>query len=174
MSRNWRKAAPEGNSPVPQQNEFGPNQLTLADVYQLFEDRLDRQWNRMKSHLDECTEKIIETRQRSASLEQGVQQPRLAFEAFVKSNKKTRKRTEGAAAAEREIGVDISPAQVDTDPIRLTSFGEDSTGPPPLVCTRDDALGDDSAAAPKPCHPWRCVRQQPPMAYSPPAQPLKQ
>ena len=69
----------------------------------------------------------------------------------MKSNKKTRKLTKGAAAAERVIDVDISPAQVDIDLIRLTSFGEDSTGPPPLLCTRDDALGDDGAAAPKLC-----------------------
>ena len=31
MPRNWSKAVPEGNGPVPQQEEFGPDQPTLAD-----------------------------------------------------------------------------------------------------------------------------------------------
>ena len=33
----------------------------------------------------------------------------------------------------------------------LTSFGDDSTGPPALSCSRDDALVDKDTAAPKPC-----------------------
>ena len=68
MPRNWSKAVPEGNDPV-RQPEFGPDQPMLADVYQLFEESLDRQLNRMKSHFDELAEKMLETRQRSASLD---------------------------------------------------------------------------------------------------------
>ena len=41
--------------------------------------------------------------------------------------------------------------EVDPDPICLASFGVDYTGPPAHPCTRDDALVDNSAAAPKPC-----------------------
>ena len=67
------------------------------------------------------------------------------------SDKKTLKRPKGADAAERVIGVDNSFAQVDTGPIRLTSFSEDSNGPPALPCSRNDALVDEGAAAPKPC-----------------------
>ena len=33
----------------------------------------------------------------------------------------------------------------------LTRFGDDSTGPSALFCTRNDALIDNSAASPKPC-----------------------
>ena len=33
----------------------------------------------------------------------------------------------------------------------LTSFGDDSTGPPALPCSRDDALVDNGAEAPKSC-----------------------
>ena len=43
-------------------------------------------------------EKTRETRQRLAGLEQDARQPRLAMEADVASDKKTRKRTEDAAA----------------------------------------------------------------------------
>ena len=41
MPRNWSKSVPEGNDPVPQQKEFGPDQPTLVDVHQL---------NLVKSH----------------------------------------------------------------------------------------------------------------------------
>ena len=54
-------------------------------------------------------------------------------------------------AADRVISGDSSSAQVDPDPMCLTSFGYDSTGPPALPCSRDDVLGDKGAAAPKPC-----------------------
>ena len=33
----------EGNGPVPQREEFGSDESTLADVYRLFEERFDRQ-----------------------------------------------------------------------------------------------------------------------------------
>ena len=49
------KTVPEGNGPVPQQDAFGSNQLTLADVYRMFEERLDSQLNRAKSRFDELT-----------------------------------------------------------------------------------------------------------------------
>ena len=66
------------------------------------------------------------------------------------SNTKTRKRMENVAV-ERVISGDNSSAKVDTDPMYLTSFGDDSIGPPALPCLRDDALVDKGAAAPKPC-----------------------
>ena len=70
---------------------------------------------------------------------------------IVKPYKKTRKRTEGAAAAERVMSGDNSSAQVDTDPIHLTSFGNDSARPPALNCSRNDALVDNGAGPTKPC-----------------------
>ena len=55
-------------------------------------------------------------------------------------------------AAERVIsGDNLLPSQVDTDPICLTTFGDDSTESPALPRTRDHALVDNGAAAPKPC-----------------------
>ena len=41
MPRNWSKAVPEGNGPVPQQEQLGSDQPTLADVYRLFEALID-------------------------------------------------------------------------------------------------------------------------------------
>ena len=43
MPRKESETALEGNGPVPQQEEFGSGELTLADVYRLFEERFDRQ-----------------------------------------------------------------------------------------------------------------------------------
>ena len=74
-------------------------------------------------------EKTREPRERSASLEQDARQPSLAIETGVTKDTKTRKRMEGTAAAERVVSGDNSYVQVDTDPIRLTSFDEDYTGP---------------------------------------------
>ena len=53
MPRKQGKAVPEGNGPVPQQDEFGPDQPTLVDIYRLLEERFDRQLNLMKSHFDQ-------------------------------------------------------------------------------------------------------------------------
>ena len=95
--------------------------------------------------------KTREPIQRSASLEQDAQQPRLAMEADITKDAKTRKRTEGAATAERVISGYNSSTEVDPDPICPASFGDDSTGPPALPCSRDDALVDNGASVPKPC-----------------------
>ena len=77
MPRKWSKAVPEGNGPVPHQEEFGPDQPTLADVYRLFKERLDRQLKLLEGRFDQHNEKLDElmedtreSRQRSASLEQ--------------------------------------------------------------------------------------------------------
>ena len=156
MPRKESKAVPEGNSPVPQQEEFGFGQPTLADVYRRFEERLDRQLKLMKSRfdqqereLDEFMEMMRETKQRLAGLEQDTQQPRFAIEADVQADTKTLERTEGAAKAVQEMHEDSCSAnRVDPDPMCSTSFGDDCTGPPALPCSRDDALVSNGAAAP--------------------------
>ena len=107
----------------------------------------------MKSHfdqLDEIMDRTRETNQLLAGLEHDVRQPRLAMKGDVTSDKKTRKRTKGAAAG-RAMSGDKSFARVDHDPMCVTSFGDDSTGPPALPCCRDDALVDKGAEAPKLC-----------------------
>ena len=84
-------------------------------------------------------EKTRETNQRLAGLLHGVQQPRLAKEADVTPDTKTRKCAEDAAANRAKHGDKSSSFRVDHDPVCLTSFGEVSTKPLALPC-RDDAL----------------------------------
>ena len=74
-------------------------------MHRRFEQRIDRQLNITKNHfdqqdkeLDELTEKIRETRQLLAGLEQDSRQPRVPKEADVKLDTKTRNRTEDTAA----------------------------------------------------------------------------
>ena len=75
-----------------------------------------------------------------------ARQPCLATEANVELDTKTRKRTKDAAV-EQVMNGDSSSALVDHDPMRLTSFGDDSTEPLALPC-RDDALVDGGTEAP--------------------------
>ena len=95
---------------------------------------------------------IRATKQRLAGLEKDAWQPRLATEADVPSDIKICEHTEGAAAAvQAKHGDSCSANRGDPDPICLTSFGGDSTRPPALPCSRDDALVGDSATAPNSC-----------------------
>ena len=106
------------------------------------------------------------TNQRLADLEHEARQPRLAMEANVKPDTKTRKRTKDAAADRAKHGDKSSSAQVDQDPMCLTSFDDDFIEPPTLLC-RDDALIDKGAEAPKACLSPVVV------AYFPSVQPLQ-
>ena len=70
----------------------------------------------------------------------------------MQADTKTRERMEGAATAVRAMhGDSCSTNRVDPDPMGSTSFGGDSTGPPALPCSRDDALVGNGAAVPKSC-----------------------
>ena len=91
-----------------------------------------------------------ETRQRIASLEQNARQPRLVIEAVAQADTETRERTEGATKAVQAMHGDSCFAnRVESNPMCSTRFGGDSTGPPALLCSRDDALVGNGAAAPK-------------------------
>ena len=121
---------------------------------------LEKAWGRMfeelidesDSKMDELAGEMRDIEQRLASLEHHARQPRLAMEADVPADKKTRERTEGAATAvEAKHGETCSANRVGPDSMCLTSFDDDSTGPPALPCPRDDALVGNGAAAPKSC-----------------------
>ena len=99
MPRKESEAIPEGNGPVPQQEEFGSGEPTLADVYQLFGERFDRQqkimdscvdrqqkirdsyFDRWNKKLDEISDETRVMNQHVTNLEHGTRQPRLAMEA---------------------------------------------------------------------------------------------
>ena len=87
MPRNWSEAVPEGNDPVPHQEEFGSDQPTPADVYRMIEELFDKPDRK----LDELTENLKSVNQRVASLEQDARQPRLAMKADVQAGPKARR-----------------------------------------------------------------------------------
>ena len=168
MPRKWSKSVPEGNGPVCH-DKVGSDSPTMADLYRMVKERFDKSDRK----LDDLIEKTRETNRRLAGLVHRAQQPRLATEADVKSDTKTRKRTEDVAA-DRMISGDNSSAQVDPDPICLTRFGGDSTGPTALPCSRDDALVGKGAAAPKLClSPTEMRMLTAAGGLLPPAQPLQ-
>ena len=72
----WKESevVPEGNGPVHQREEFGSDQPTLEDVYQMMKEAFDR-WDKM---LNEFSDKA---RERFTRLEHGARQSRLAMEA---------------------------------------------------------------------------------------------
>ena len=94
---------------------------------------------------------------RLASLEQDARQPRLAMEADVPPDKKTREHMEGAATAvQAKHGGSYSVKRVRIGPIRSTSFGVKAE-PPTLPC-RDGALFEKGAAVLKSCLSLREMR----------------
>ena len=87
--------------------------------------------SRFDQQLNESMEEMRGTEHCSACLERDARQPRLAIDADVPSDIKTRERTEGAAAAVKaKHGDSCSANQVDPDPTCLTNFDYYSTGPP--------------------------------------------
>ena len=148
MPRNWSKAVPESNGPVPQKEEFGSDQPTLADVYRMIEKLFDKSDRIMDEHADG----MRETKQRLASLEHDARKPRLAMEADVLADKKTYERTEGAAAAvQAKHGDSCSAKRGQADLMSSTSSGDDFTGPLAHPCSRGDALVGNGAVAPNSC-----------------------
>ena len=146
MPRNWSEAIPEGNGPVRQQEKFGSDPPTLADVYRRIEELFDRP--------DTKSEKLAKvmraTEQRLAGQEQNARQPCLAMEADAPADTKTRQRTDGAAKAIQAMyGNCFSAKRVDPDPMCLTSFGVKAETP--VLPCRNYVLIENGAAAPKSC-----------------------
>ena len=139
MPRKESEAVPEGSCPVPQQEEFGSGEPTLAHVYRLCEERFDRQQKRMNrffdgmhscfdrwdKKLDEISDEMRKMDEHVTRLEPGARQPRLAMEADGQANTKTRERTEGAATAVQAMrGDGFSARRVEPGPItNSTNFG---------------------------------------------------
>ena len=172
------EAVPVGNGPVPQQEEFGSSEPTLADVYRIFEERFhrqqkimdsrfDKQQKRMDSFFDgmdscfdrwnrELDEILDEARvmdQRVSSLERGARQPRLAMEADGHENTKTQERTEGVAIVVQAMrGDSCTTAQkVQDRPKTSITFGVEAE--PLDISFRDDVLIEGGDAAPRSCLP---------------------
>ena len=144
MPRKEGKAVPEGNDPVPQQEEFGSGHSTLVDVYRMIEKLFDKSDRRLEKLLNE----MRRMDQRLASLEHDARHPRLAMVADGQSDTKTPERTKGAARAVQSMhGDSLFVNRVDPDPMCSTTFGV-KVKPPALPCM-DDGLVEKGAAAPK-------------------------
>ena len=142
MLRKASEAVSEGNVPIPQQEEYGSGQPTLADAY--------RQIKLMMSHFEEQTE-LLE--KRLTRLEHGTRQPRLAMAADGPANTKTQERTEGAATVVQATRGDscTTKQKVQDGPKTTITFGMEAE-PPDLPC-REDVLIEEDATTPKSCLP---------------------
>ena len=63
MPRKESEAVPEGNCPVPDQDEFESDQPTMVELYRMTKepfDQSDRYLDMMKSHFDEQDTKLDE------------------------------------------------------------------------------------------------------------------
>ena len=142
MLRKASEAVSEGYVPIPQQEEYGSGQPTLADA--------NRRIKLMMSHFEEQTE-LLE--KRLIRLEHGSRQPRLAMEADGQANTKTRERTEGAATAVQAMrGDGFSARRVEPGPnTNSTSFSV-KVELPAFPC-RDDVVVESGVAASESCLP---------------------
>ena len=154
MPRKDCEAVPEGNCPIPQQEEFGSGEPTLGDIYRLCVERFDRMDDRWNKNLDEISDEMRKMDQHVTRLEHGARQPRLAMEADGHADTTTRERTEGATttAVQAMRGDCFSARRVEPGPnTNSTSFGVKAE-PPALPC-RDDIVVECSAAASESCLP---------------------
>ena len=140
MLRKASEAISEGNVPIPQQEEYGSGQPTLAGAF--------RQIKLMMSHFEEKT-KMLE--KRLTRLEYGARQPRLAMEADGPANTKTQERTEGAAKAVQAMRGDSCTTDQKVQDGPKTSIIFDVEAEPPDLPCREDVLVEDGATAPKSC-----------------------
>ena len=137
------KAVPEGNGLIPQDAYVMFGGIKLKELRPIMSKTLDKAF-------DKSTEMMKRANKRLAGPEQEAQQSRLATEADVTSEKKTRERPEGAAAAvQAKHGVRCSAKRVQAGPTSSTSTGMKAE--PPALPPRDSVLVNIGAAAPKPC-----------------------
>ena len=147
MPRKARGAVSEGNDPIPQQEEYGFGQSTLADAFREIREKLDEFHDDMTGLFEQL----------AARLEQNARRRRNAMEAD-ETNTKTRERTGGTAIAVQEMRRDSCTAEqkVQDGPKTSITFGVEAELPD-LPC-REDVLVEDGATAPKSCLPSLMMR----------------
>ena len=149
----WKKsrALPEGNGPIPQDTSELFGGITQEEIRRIMSEALDKSFDNLSKLKPENLKDMRATRQRLAGLEQDTRQPHIATETDVPADTKTHKCEEDAATDHAKHGDSYSAKRVDAGPpMCLTSFGDDSIGPPAFPCCRYDAMVEKSAAAPKP------------------------
>ena len=146
MSRNWSKAVSEGNDPIPQDAHLILDGIILKELRRIMSEAPDKSF-------DKPTEMVRRANQRLVGLEQKFWQPRLATEADVPTDTKTRKRMEDAAAVQAKYGDSCSAKRVQDGQTSLTSLSLllSHAG---MTSWSTKALWHQSRAS----HPWRCAR----------------
>ena len=140
MPRKESVAVPEDNGPTPQDAYV---MITWEKLRRVLSETWGKAFGEYKKNLTRMD-------QRLASLEQNAGRPRLAMEADVPADKKTRERTEGVATAvQANHGDSCSAKRIQTGPKSSIVFGVKAE-PPALPC-RDDVLVENDATAPKSC-----------------------
>ena len=169
MPRMENKAI-SGKRGSPPQDKSGPEDMKIADLFQmlreLLDSRFDQQKKKLDSLFDQQEKKLDEimkmtrgTSQREASLEHDARQLRPAMEADGPADTKTRERTEGAATTVQTMHGDSCTAQnVQDEPKTSTSFGVKAE-PPDLPCREDVLLEKGGRRPSRVSHPWRCAHQ---------------
>ena len=92
MLRKKNKAVPESNDPIPQDSYVMLGRITLEELRRVMSETAGKA-------LEELTENMRRENQRLASLEQDARQLRLAVEADVTGDKRTRERAEGRCSS---------------------------------------------------------------------------
>ena len=157
MPRKDCEAVPEGNFPIPQQEEFGSGPLTLADIYRLCEERtgkMDSYSDRWNRKLDGISDKTTVMDQHVTSLEHGARQPRLTImEADGHANSKTQERTEGTATAVQAMRGDSCTTEQKVQDGQKTSISFGMMAEPPDLPCREGVLVEEGATSPDSCPP---------------------
>ena len=153
MRRKKSKAVAEGYGPVPQ-DKSGLCGLPTEKIRRIFFEELEKSFHEWTNQFDLRLENIKEKdkNHRLAGLEHEAGQSRLATEADVETDKKTRKCTEGTGAADRakHNGDSSSARRVDHGPTSLTSSDQIAELPlAPEKCI-GDAFVNKCAEVPKP------------------------
>ena len=120
MLRKKSKAAPEGNGLISRDAYVMLGRITLEELRRVISESMGKAFG-------EFMEDLRRINQCLASLEQDARQPCLDMEADVTADKKTRERTEGAAAAVQAKYEDsCSPKRVQVGPTSSVCFSNTS------------------------------------------------
>ena len=150
MPRKGSMVVPESSGPIPQDAYVMLSVITPEDIRRIMSDAAEKVFNKHFEQKPDNLEEMRATEQLSASLEQDAREQRLAVEADVTADKKTRERTEGATAAvQARHGDSCSAKRVQACPTSSTSSGMKAE--PPVLPRWDDVLIERGAAAPKTC-----------------------
>ena len=153
MPRKKSKAVPDGSGPVPQDTSRLLGGITMNEISKVVSKVLNKssdEWEKNLDRMSEITDKMLTAiNQCSAGLEHDARQPRLATEAKVTADKKTRKCAEGGEDDQAKHGDSCSAKKLDAGPTKSTSFG--MTAEQPTLPRRNDVWVDKGVAAPKPC-----------------------